>query len=673
MNSEAGRRAPLVALQAGATLFAVEALRASGPALDHVAGAGGVPAAAVTALVVYAVPVLVAPLVTWLDARRGTAAAVLLLVALRLLEQAVPTPGFATALSTAVVALGALVLVSDQVGRVGGARFAVGVALGGATDIAVRAAFGTWDPVWRPGLLPWLWTIVACAGLALLLARTWRGFDPAPAPTRVTARYAVLGPYLGLYVLVLGSPAYVASQSGLGAPWAAVVLLLGAVLSIEAVARASRLDVRYRWVVAGVAVVAVGVALFTSGVPALVAVLVGQVAAVLLLSHVPRSFGDGSSTDPDCSIVSLSNSSTIGQSIRRGKMSATSRPRATPHPTRTIPRPTPTNPPTPTPLGYALAGLGTGLGFVAIVLPYQANYDLPLPVDNRLLPILAALLLALPAVRTALPVAADGLRRLAGVPAVLLVVPVLVLVTTPAPARPVSRGDTVRLVTWNLHYAVNADAAVDPATIARVLGAQHADVILLQEVNRGWPIGGGTDVAEWLSRALAMPYVWSPAADGQFGNVILSTLPLSDVDTGRLPYGAGPQRRSYAAATVELRSGRSLRVMTAHLQNQTDNHATRTREIDALLARWHRRSPAVIAGDFNSMPGWPEINRFTAAGLVSAQDTTGHAGMLSSPTDRPKYRPDWIFGTDDVSFGDFAMPRTAASDHYPLVASVSLG
>jgi endonuclease/exonuclease/phosphatase family metal-dependent hydrolase len=267
------------------------------------------------------------------------------------------------------------------------------------------------------------------------------------------------------------------------------------------------------------------------------------------------------------------------------------------------------------------------------------------------------------------------MRRLAGVPAVLLVVPVLALVTTPSPTRPYAGagGDTLRLVTWNLHYAVNDDAAVDPAAIERVLSAQHADVILLQEVNRGWPIGGGTDVAEWLSRALAMPYVWSPAADGQFGNVILSTLPLSDVDTGRLPYGAGPQRRSYAAATVELPSGRKLRVLTAHLQNRTGNHGTRIAEIDALLGHWHRTAPAVIAGDFNAMPGWPEITRFTAAGLVSAQDTTGHAGMLSSPTDRPEYRPDWIFGTDDVSFADFAMPHTRASDHYPLVTTVSLG
>ncbi|MGA8113063.1 MAG: endonuclease/exonuclease/phosphatase family protein, partial [Actinocatenispora sp.] len=349
--------------------------------------------------------------------------------------------------------------------------------------------------------------------------------------------------------------------------------------------------------------------------------------------------------------------------------------------------------------GYLLAGLGVGLCFVLVVLLYQMTYELPLPFDNRVLPVLAAALLGLagtgvrpgPTPADAEPAPRPGAHEpnaeerdekrarrgrfapLAGVPAVLLLVPVLMLVTSPSPAPTGTDGDALRLVTWNLHYGVNNEAAVDPGTISGVLRAQHPDVILLQEVDRGWAIGGGTDLVEWLSRSLAMPYVWSPAADGQFGNVILSSLPISDVRTGQLPYGAGPQHRSYASAKVELTSGQKLRVMTAHLQDHTDNHATRLAEINTLLGHWGHDNPAVIAGDFNAMPGWSEIRRFDRAGLVSAQDAGGHGGMLTSPTDRPRYRPDWIFGTDDVSFRDFARPRSQASDHFPLVVTVDLG
>ena len=700
-------RAALLALHAVVTVFALEGLRTSGPPLDQVAGAGGVATAGLVALLVYLVPVLVGPLVAGLGARRATSAAVLLLVLLRLVEQAVPTPGFGTALTTAVVAVGALVLVSAQTVRVSRRAFALGLVLGGALDVAVRAAFGTWDPVWRPGLLPWLYALLACLLLVVLLARAARSFAPAAGEVRSVA---VLGPYLALAVLILGSPAFVASQGGLGAPWATVLLLFGALLSIEAVGRDGRLPGRYLWVVGVVLVAAVAVALYLPGVPALIAVVVGQVAAALLLARLPaahatpaataepgeprtptdraaagearaatdRAARGGSRVSTDRP-ARAGSGTTAGRTARDGRVGVPGgglrpRPRPTPQP------PVPRRPPA---FGYAAAGLGAGLGFVVVVLLYQASYDLPLPFDNRFLPLLAAVLVGLPAAvarkstvdgESAAPDRRGGLLApLAGVPAVLLVVPIVLLLTTPAPARPTATGDSVRMVTWNLHYGVNDDAAVDPATIADTLRAQHADVIMLQEVNRGWPIGAGTDLAEWLSRALGMAYVWSPAADGQFGNVILSSLPMSDVRTGRLPYGQGPQRRSYARATVQLPSGRGVSVCTAHLQSVTDHHATRNAEIDTLLARCGHQRPAVLAGDLNAMPGWAEIAKFERAGLVSAQDATGHAGELTSPTVRPRYRPDWMFGTDDVSFSRFAVLRTRASDHFPLAATVRLG
>ncbi|WP_207127041.1 endonuclease/exonuclease/phosphatase family protein [Actinocatenispora comari] len=734
-GSAAAGRAPLVALLAVVTVFAVEGLRTSGPPLDHVAGAGGVAVAALVALLVYLIPVLVGPLVGWLGARRATSAAVLLLVGLRLLEQAVPTPGFGTALATTVVGLGALVLVSAQVVRIGRRGFALGIVLGGALDVAVRSAFGSWDPAWRPGLLPWLYTVVVCALLVVLLARTARTFAPAAGEVR---SFAVLGPYLALYVLILGSPAFVASQGGLGAPWATVLLLFGVLLAIEAIGRDRRLPGRYLWIVGLVLLGAVAAALYLPGVPALIAVLVGQVAAALLLARLPaayrpvgapvedddaraatethrpgstvrpastgsaartsvrieRSTGPRTEAEPDGSsggrraepgsggspggrrADSGSGGSSSGRRVGVPGGGMRPRPRSSVPPTSPVRRRTPA-------LGFAAAGLGAGLGFVLVVLLYQASYDLPLPFDNRFLPLAGAVLVALPAVlgyrstvdtEPASPDRRGGLLApLAGVPAVLLIVPVVLLLTTPAPAHPSATADSVRLVTWNLHYGVNDDAAVDPAAIAATLRSQHPDVIVLQEVNRGWPIGGGTDLAEWLSRALGMPYVWSPAADGQFGNVIMSSLPMSQVRTGPLPYGQGPQRRSYARATVQLPGGHGLTVCTAHLQNITEHHATRDAEIDTLLGHCAGHAPVVVAGDFNSMPGWPEIAKFDRAGLVSAQDSTGHAGELTSPTDTPKYRPDWIFGSDDVSFNDFRIVHSTASDHFPLATTVRLG
>ncbi|MGH3656673.1 MAG: endonuclease/exonuclease/phosphatase family protein, partial [Micromonosporaceae bacterium] len=224
-----------------------------------------------------------------------------------------------------------------------------------------------------------------------------------------------------------------------------------------------------------------------------------------------------------------------------------------------------------------------------------------------------------------------------------------------------------------VHYARNNYGTIDPEALAAAIEKQHADVVMLQEVSRGWPIGGTLDGAEWLSRRLAMPYVYAPAADEQFGNLILSRLRITAADTGELPQGAGTMRRSYATATVELPNGRTVQLYDLHLQHHDEDTPTRLAEIDVLLDAWGSETPAVISGDFNSAPGSKEITKIKETGLVSAQDTTGHSGLRTSPTPRPLHRIDWIFGTSDVAFSNFARPKVTTSDHFPLAVTVRIG
>ncbi len=646
-----------VLLVAAVTMVTAEALRVSGPLLDHVAGQGGVPVAAATALIVYLGPVLTGPLVGWLGARRATVAAVAVAVGLRLAVQVQSSPAFVTGVLLVAVALIAQVLVVRQASAPaadGGVTAAAGLVLGAGLDVAVRAALSSWDAAWRPGLAGWLVTVFECVFVLVTLARGHRSFVDRGHPVTGTARIALLGPYLALQTLVLGSVGFVASQSGVGLQVAVIALLAGALLAIEAVSRLRlpggsgrlpELDGAAAGAVPAVLLVlSVIAAVYLTGPLVVLAVVVGQVAGAMLVARALTRRVEGA---------------------ERGLT------------------------------GFALAGLGTGLGYVIVVLLYQVHYEKPLPFPNTLLLFAAAVAVAVAGLgprpasthRSSSSGASpdeddrDAVRRarrghlapFAGVPAILLLVPVLMLVTMPAPTDPPESTDSFRLVTWNLHYGVNNRAAVDPGTIGDVLSAQHPDVVLLQEVSRGWAIGGTTDLAEWLSRRLRMPYVWSPAADGQFGNLILSRLPMSEVDTGGLPQGDGTMRRSYAAATLELEGGRTVRVINAHLQHQDQNTPTRLRELDVVMRRWGGHNPAIIAGDFNSQPGWPEVRKLQDADLLSAQDTTGHAGLLTSPTDRPKYRVDWIFGTSDLSFTDFARPKTQASDHFPLSVEVRLG
>ena len=60
------------------------------------------------------------------------------------------------------------------------------------------------------------------------------------------------------------------------------------------------------------------------------------------------------------------------------------------------------------------------------------------------------------------------------------------------------------------------------------------------------------------------------------------------------------------------------------------------------------------------------------AGLMSAQDVTGSGDLYTFSSTFPRLRIDWIFGTPDVTFSDFGIPQTAASDHLPLAVTVTV-
>jgi endonuclease/exonuclease/phosphatase family metal-dependent hydrolase len=64
-------------------------------------------------------------------------------------------------------------------------------------------------------------------------------------------------------------------------------------------------------------------------------------------------------------------------------------------------------------------------------------------------------------------------------------------------------------VQWNVHQAVDLDAKLDPEGVASAIAAQgRVDVVVLNEVGRGWPLTGQLDLATWLSRRFDLPFLW---------------------------------------------------------------------------------------------------------------------------------------------------------------------
>lgn len=628
-----------VSLLALVMVLTIDAVRAAGPVLDR-AFAVGTLVVAGTALITFVGAGLLAALALVGTGRRaaGTASgrtvlvAVVALGAARLATQLLHDEArFVLGLVTASLAVATLVLTATLVaGRAGGGRqAALGLTLGTGLSSALQLALGTWDPLWRGGVLGST-VAVALVLLAVVVAVIARREDPDGRPRRTW----VLGPALALAVMVLANPAFAASQSDLPLLLAGTVVVLASALTAWLLLVPRLMSRPVRAVAAVLLPVAIAVAMLTSGVVALVALVLAEAAAGVVL------------------VIALKTRRPAPPGVRR----------------------------------TALATGGAGLGLVVVLLVYLLDYDVPLGVDNAWVVVLAAAFLATAGLRRRSPAlpSSDGSVP-AGVPAPplranalrFLVLPSVALLLVgwawsllgPSAVAVDRDPGTFVVLDWNLHYGVAADTAVDLEQIARTIEAQGPDVVALQEVSRGWVLGGGTDMATWLGHRLGMHVEFAPAADRQFGNALLSRTPLTDVEVIDLPYGAGPQARSALTALVDGPGGTPVRVTSVHLQHRDANTPTRLDQLAALDAALPDDGPSVLAGDLNAGPGSPEVAALVDAGWTSALDTAGAAGALTHPSNDPEVRIDWVLGRG-VTFADARVLADDSSDHLAVVTTV---
>ena len=261
--------------------------------------------------------------------------------------------------------------------------------------------------------------------------------------------------------------------------------------------------------------------------------------------------------------------------------------------------------------------------------------------------------------------------------------------TKPAPG-PDQPPIPVRLVTFNTHHGVGDDERHDLPRLAKLLHSVDADVICLQEVDRYYgDRSEDVDQALLLSRALDMQLAWGPAIDEprdgdrparQYGNALLSRLPILISDVHRLP-GTG-EPRSALRTMIELDGG-TLWVTATHLTTRSAEE--RSAQVAALAALHSEDMAAgVLVGDFNARPDAPELSalaaRFADAWEL-ARERDDQAGWrfwqrdegLTHPADSPDRRIDqvWVSAGVEVAAAT-VLDAAGASDHLPLVVDLEV-
>jgi endonuclease/exonuclease/phosphatase family metal-dependent hydrolase len=226
---------------------------------------------------------------------------------------------------------------------------------------------------------------------------------------------------------------------------------------------------------------------------------------------------------------------------------------------------------------------------------------------------------------------------------------------------------SVTVVNYNIQSGFSRDDEFDLERQARLIEAQNPDVVVLQEVSRGWPVTTGVDQLSWLSRRLDMPYVWGPSAgDSLWGLAVLSRAPMHDADM-TIYSVTNNLRRGVLSVRIETTSG-DLWVFATHLDNGAKAADIRLQQVQELVQVWGGRAPAIIAGDFNASPSSDVVAVVTSAGFDDAGSRLGPDADSSGDGSRI----DYIFASAGITVESVTMPDEWASDHLPIVATLTL-
>jgi endonuclease/exonuclease/phosphatase family metal-dependent hydrolase len=249
----------------------------------------------------------------------------------------------------------------------------------------------------------------------------------------------------------------------------------------------------------------------------------------------------------------------------------------------------------------------------------------------------------------------------------------------PARVNNSGAGRQLTVVTWNIAHGSQFDAVV------ATLRDRHADVILLQEVDRFCRRSGYRDVARDLAHALEMNWVSAgefqeigegrgdmPAITGQ---AILSRYPIDGTDVivftrqSGLRWRMNPvQPRRGGRMALRARTG-GIDVYNVHLESSGAD-AVRDAQLRDVLGRdaWSPHGAAIIGGDFNITSG--SVERLLAmAGGHGFVDALGPIGTRETSV-RHRHPIDWILVRGLDAAGGQVARIAGISDHFPVVASL---
>lgn len=242
----------------------------------------------------------------------------------------------------------------------------------------------------------------------------------------------------------------------------------------------------------------------------------------------------------------------------------------------------------------------------------------------------------------------------------------------------------LKIVTWNIERGAAYESVLS------ALRRLDADVLLLQEVDRGCRRTGFRDVARDLAEALRMNWIGAgefqeigeahPGHAAVTGQATLSKFPISHADV--LAFAAQDKWRWSINPVQPRRGGRiALRVETGgvvlyniHIESG-HNDPLQKRQMAEILESQARGmasdKPVIIGGDFNNGPILRSA-MFGSLNSASFADALGELGQRGPTSFGERHPIDWIFVKNITPIRGRVVDVMNASDHFPVMAALTL-
>lgn len=245
-----------------------------------------------------------------------------------------------------------------------------------------------------------------------------------------------------------------------------------------------------------------------------------------------------------------------------------------------------------------------------------------------------------------------------------------------AVSSPSNNPVVIRVMTYNIHHGEGLDGRVDTARIAELIKQERADIVALQEVDKGVRRTALRDLTAELAALTGMTGIFSNNflyQGGEYGNAVLTRFPVKRWTNHHYQMLRPNEQRGILELLLNVK-GRGVVFMNTHIDSRPDDAERwlNVREIEALTQKSGDK-PVILCGDFNNQPKGRVYERLSK----TFQDTWVKVGVgegFSFPANNPNRRIDyiWFTGTNAVRPLKAWLPQSVASDHLPLVAEFEL-